>query len=1219
MFRFLTRKGAVTASAVLCMSLFIGSLALHTGCATNNSDYKSPAPAISAFLACKDQTFFLGDTSKTGTTISITSGASVYLRGNFAVTGGSAVITPGNLPATTNAIIPTGPITTPTTYTLTVTNSAGVKTTSQVSIAIPGLADATLTTSADPATTLTVGTSGLSASVPAQAGCTYLWSLTGGTPVSGMTANTFSFAAGSTVGGTMTLTCVVTNAAGTPTTGTRSFTLKDTAPTSLTFNPASLSLLNTVPMAASPLPTVVGASMPALVAYSLAPTSDPLPNGLTLSPAGLISGTPNQSGALPQTYNIIVRATNTGGSVDGTLSITLQPAPAFSLTSPTAPGSPVGPGANVVLTWSVSPSVTSFTITPTVQPTAYVPPALSGTFNLAATAATQTYTMTVQPGDLTTTATVHVDASDITIGAFGPAVVPFGSTQATLNWTITAGTPVIEFIQDPASTKISGDLAGAVRSFNVMSLLPRRQTYSLTAQNSAKTATKTGFVAQRALYYLAGSHSSGRGNVDGGLDLDGFSTARFYRPNAIAWDEKANDGTMIVCDYSGNLVRRITPDRVVRTIAGTPGVPGAAANNADLTTVFNPRNCAVDPVTGDIYVGGEAYTTKRLLKLTPNGDGTYTPSAVSGFTLNTNALVIDSARMMYFVEFNAATGNLYKMDLAAGTPATLVTNLAPTVTSATAMAKDFNGGRKLLYVVGSSKIFKIDLAPATPVATLIAGNGTLGFTDHISAASGLLRAPQGIAVDTTGNVYIADRDNFAVRMISATGPLAGALITIAGKTGTQTEGYASSATTLDGTATLPTSATACLSSVYYVAVQGDGTAGTKLFVADATATLDNQSIRQITVSSPAIGQLTYTLDDPAKPGYAYAGSPRVTGNADGVGPTAKFSFGTASGANLATLPDGSLTFAADTVNNAVRIITANGTVTTLKDGTATNFLFTTPKSTAVQVNPATKALVALFVGDAAATRKIRRFTPNGSAPFTENTTFTEDAAFVPAGGTYPASPDVLGMAVDSTGTGTLYVTDATLAKVFKVDLSNNASTDFVAATGTKPVGAAVQDDANGKFLWVAVFTANQVKKYDMTGTLVLTVGAGAAGYADGPAASATLVAPTGIAVDGNGFVYVANFTASQTAVQNGIRAIDATSGAVTTLFGFATNVAPALVPTLYGMKPGLLLSDTSATILGKSFSGAVIYAPQGLTVNQDGDLMVSTPQSIYQVVAPANK
>lgn len=160
---------------LLALSMGLGLAALHTGCASNPSSYKDPAPAISSFLACKDKTFTLPDPTspeppKTGTTISIVSGSSIYLRGTFAVTGGTAVITPGNLSVTTNVPVPVGPITTPTTYTLTVTNAKGVAVNSQVQIAIPGLADATITTSADPASTLTIGTTGLTASVPAQAG-----------------------------------------------------------------------------------------------------------------------------------------------------------------------------------------------------------------------------------------------------------------------------------------------------------------------------------------------------------------------------------------------------------------------------------------------------------------------------------------------------------------------------------------------------------------------------------------------------------------------------------------------------------------------------------------------------------------------------------------------------------------------------------------------------------------------------------------------------------------------------------------------------------------------------------------------------------------------------------------------------------------------------------------------------------------------------------------
>lgn len=998
------------------------------------------------------------------------------------------------------------------------------------------------------------------------------------------------------INATTTYTLTVTSGDGKKATATATVIVL-AAPSALTYANEDATYYADVQIANN-APSVSG---DAPISYSVNPA---LPSGLSLNAAtGVISGTP-VAATTQNTYT--VTATNLVGNTTRDIKITVAATPiSFSL-SPTT----IAPGSSTILTWDAA-SVTGLfsAVTITANPADVTLPAtfaLSGTANVTPVVTT-TYTLSATPAGggaaVTRTADVTVGSAPVHFTSFTatPTTVVLGKTSD-LAWSYTG------LAQDLTlnGANVLGSLGQTITPYG-------RQSFTLAGSNSLGGDTAVVKVGARALYHVAGSYSSGRGNVDGGLDPNGVSTARFYRPNAISWDEKANDGSMIVCDYSSNLVRRIAANRTVTTIAGTPGMAGTAATNADTTILYQPRNTAVDPVTGDVYLGGEGFTTKRLLKLTPNGDGTYTPSILANFTLNTNALVIDSNRMMYFVEYSASTGNLYKMDLTAGAPApVLLANLAPTVTSATAMTKDFNGGRRLLYLVGSSKIFKIDISnEASPVATLVTGTGTAGFLDTLTPAVGnTVNAPQGIAVDTAGNVYIADRNNFAVRMIPAGGEWAGTLLTIAGATGTAGEGYGSATITLGANPTLPSSTAKTLSNAYYVAVQGNGAAGTKIFVADAGASFDNQAIRVITVGGTTTGGFpsagtTYTLDDPAMPaGYAYAGAPRVTGNADGIGGLAKFNFGQGSGANLATLPDGSLTFAADTLNNAVRIIAADGTVTTLKDATA-NIPFLAPKSVAVQVNPSTKALVALFVGDTGTTKKLRKFTPNGDGTFTE-------ATFAVSGGTYPVAPNHLGLAVDSVA-GFVYATDATAAKVFKIDASSGASTDFVAATGTAPAGIALAPNGT---VWVAVTGGSQVKQYDTAGTLVVTVGTGTAGYADGAFNAATFTAPTGITVDGNGFAYVTNYATGQTAATNGIRAINTSTGAVTTLFGYVTSTT---TPTFYGMKPGLLLPDNLGTTAAQSLNGGVIYAPQGLTVNQDGDLLVSTPQSVYKVVAPANQ
>ena len=999
---------------------------------------------------------------------------------------------------------------------------------------------------------------------------------------------------------TTTYTLTVTSGSGKKDSKTVTVTVV-AAPAGLTYTHEDATYYAGVGIADNTVATITG---DAPITYTVNPA---LPSGLTLNPtSGTISGTPVAVTA-QATYTVTATNAVIASSTTRDIKITVAATPISFSASPTT----LAPGLSSTLTWNANSVAGIFSaVTITANPADITLPA---TFTLAGTAnvtpvVTTTYTLTATPAGggaaITKTADVTVGSAPVHITAFSatPSVVLLGSTTE-LAWSYTG--LALNLTLNGANVLGSG--AQTVSPYG-------RQTYTLAGSNLLGGDSASLKVAAKALYHVAGSFSSGTGNVDGGADpVTGMSTARFYRPNAITWDEKANDGTMIVADYTNNLIRRITPDRKVTTIAGTPGVAGVAGTNTDTASLITPRNTAVDPVTGDIYVGGENYTAKRLLKLSPNGDGTYTPSLVSGFTLNTNAFVIDASRTMYLVDFATAAGSLYTMDLTSATPTpTLVASLTSSgVVAGTAMAKDFNGGRKLLYVAcsttGINKIMKIDLSGASPVVSLFAGAGAQGYADNAVATAGLLNGPSGVCVDDSGNVYISDSFNMAIRMVPVSGPLAGALITIAGKTGAPAaEGYAPSATTWDGTATLPTSATASLARPYYVAARGDGAAGTKLYVADATgSTLTVQAIREINVTAPAAGQLTWTLDDASKPaGYAYAGGPRIVGTAiDEVGARARFNFGTAFGANLATLPDGSKTFAADTGNNLVRIIAADGTVTTLKDASSASIAFLTPKGVAVQVDPTTKALVALFVADTGTTKKLRKFTPNVDGTFTE-------AAFVVAGGTYPVAPIHSGLAVDSVA-GMVYATDSS-AKVFKIDAATGACTDFVAATGTNPTGIALATDGS---VWVSVTGAFQVKKYDASGTLQLTVGTGIAGWVDGAFNTAQFAAPLGIAASGS-FVYVTNYTNTQSSPQNGIRAIDAT-GNVTTLLGYAASTT---VPNLMGLKPGLLNPDTTGGSLAtKSMTGAVAFVPQGLAINADGDLMVSTPHSVYQMVAPANQ
>ncbi|WLT30232.1 SUMF1/EgtB/PvdO family nonheme iron enzyme [Geothrix sp. PMB-07] len=142
---------------------------------------------------------------KTGLTASVPTQAGCTYA--WTQTGG-ATITAG---ATTNSITWTAPASGSVTLSCTVTNSAGVSATPGTAT-IPVVAAATQPVVTAPAS-VTASKTGLTASVPAQTGCTYAWTQTGGATITaGATTNSITWTAPAS--GSVVLSCTVTNSAG---------------------------------------------------------------------------------------------------------------------------------------------------------------------------------------------------------------------------------------------------------------------------------------------------------------------------------------------------------------------------------------------------------------------------------------------------------------------------------------------------------------------------------------------------------------------------------------------------------------------------------------------------------------------------------------------------------------------------------------------------------------------------------------------------------------------------------------------------------------------------------------------------------------------------------------------------------------------------------------------------------------------------------------------
>lgn len=243
----------------------------------------------------------------------------------------------------------------------------------------------------------------------------------------------------------------------------------------------------------------------------------------------------------------------------------------------------------------------------------------------------------------------------------------------------------------------------------------------------------------------------------------------------IAFDRSGN---LYIAETASHRVRKVSAKGVITTIAGT-GIVGYSGDGgpAIAAQLSHPSGVAVDS-SGDIFIADslngvvrKVDTTGTISSLHPSGIPFFGP-----YIFETGAgIAIDAADNIYFSDgltviwkvdpsgnANIAAGTMWGFGYGGdGGPATQALLLLPA-----GIAVDATGN---LYIADwlNNRIRRVDTAG---IITKIAGTGTQGFSgDGGPATAATLNLPVDVAADSAGNVYIADWINFRIRKVDSTG------------------------------------------------------------------------------------------------------------------------------------------------------------------------------------------------------------------------------------------------------------------------------------------------------------------------------------------------------------------------------------------------------------------------------------------------------------------
>jgi sugar lactone lactonase YvrE len=707
------------------------------------------------------------------------------------------------------------------------------------------------------------------------------------------------------------------------------------------------------------------------------------------------------------------------------------------------------------------------------------------------------------------------------------------------------------------------------------------------------------------------------GNGTQGHTGDGGSatSAELAGPGGMALDSAGN---LYIADYYNNVVRKVDTSGNISTFAGN-GTQGYSGDGGPATSaeLYYPAGVALDSA-GNLYIADSRNSVIRKVDHTSGNITTFAGNHTNGHSGDggpatsaqlywPDGVALDSAGNVYIAEIY--NSDIRKVDHTSGNISTFAGNGVFAYSGdggpATSAALNEPGGMALdsagnVYIAdtNNSVIRKVD---SSGIIHTFAGNGGFAYSgDGGPATSAALQFPIGVALDSAGNLYIADTSNNVVRKVDT----AGIIHTVAGS---GAFGYSG-----DG----GPAASAALKGPDGVVLDRAG----NLYIADSA----NNVIRKVNNAPANFGQVNVGASS-AQSVYLSINTALTLTSVQASG---DYSVLSNSCSLNASLPSG--TFCKLQVQFAPTRPGQRWFALAATDSGSSNYSF---------------GLEGIGVGSALA------FTPGITGTFAGNHILGYSGDGGPATSAELNVP--FSVALDSAGN--LYIADNYNNLIRKVDTSGNIHT--VAGNGTAgysgdggpatsaalyyPRGVALDSAGN---LYIADTANNVIRKVDTGGNIhtVAGIADGFGGYYGdgGPAISAHLSGPYGVALDSVGNLYIADTlnkvirkvdTSSiiHTVAGNGTAGYSGDGGPATSAEFFSpVRVTPDSAGNLYIADPQMNVIrkvDTIGvihTVVGNGVPGysgdggpaasAELYFPYDLALDSAGNLYI--PDSLNNVM-----